>query len=171
MGMYNSVGIDFYFEVDPALSAEQKATRYRCSNTECKNHRKEDYFKPDNFCSSCGSEIEGVEVSLGDVFPDAYDFCEKHLKGHEIFCTACSEGGGMPDGIWRYNLHPSFEICSFNEEMISSGGVFDLSELNVPVLIDQFMQEELVKVFLEAFESVYGKGYLTPKLGLFSTWG
>ena len=170
MGMHNSVGINFYFELDPAVAEEQTETRYRCSNTECSKHNKKKRMKTDNFCSTCGSKIEGVEVSIGDIMPDAFDFCEKYLKGYEIVSRVRSEGSDIPEGIWQYNLRPSFDVCTLDEDAIASGCVFDLSELNVPALIEQFMQEEPIKVFVEAFEAVYGKGYLIPRLGLISTW-
>ena len=171
MGMNLSVNLKFYFELDPALASEHKVTRYRCSSQSCMNHHRKEYHSPGNFCSNCGSPWESFEFSDGQKLPSPYEFCEQYMNGDEIVCSGNSDSG-IPDTVWLYNYRCDTLKKNFGDFDVECGGVWDLSRLNAPSLIEEFLaNEEPAQRLLNAVNEVYGPGYITPRFGLFSEWG
>jgi hypothetical protein len=169
MGLYLSIGLDFYLEIDKDIENESFSDKIRCSNVSCKKHHDLSYRKDGNFCTECGNAYEPTRISDGFSMPDAYEFCEQHLNDGDLFRGSNSDGG-IPENLWRYNRRTDFMKEYIGDVDLADGGFVDLSKLDVELLISKFKKEQDIIDFTDVFERAYGKNKFKIKFGVFSEY-
>lgn len=165
-----SVICNFYFELSEEVSElKDFIFNIKCSNGSCNkrvhlNIRDRESVK---FCSLCGSEIKKEVKEKRRYYPSSSDFFKTHLK--EKGEVAMGGYEYLPNNIWIYNytLPQNLLRLGINENNVIS--FKDLSDVNMPEAIEEFKQIERVKLFLEKFEEVYGKGTIKVCYGALVT--
>lgn len=139
----------------PEIEAVEIKESHRCSNSDCKNHKKLD--RDFDFCPACGAKAEEVQdkvkVRSDLTTRTIYDLEEKYnLESDFVVHVSVQESHEKEQSYWIPNRHYDYRTESYSSDNYNKA--MDLDGTQMKKDIKEFTQDH--QAIIDAFKKEYG---------------